>query len=381
MNQLIRSQLSDEQQLLVSSLEDLAREEFVDDAFTWNGDHPWKNIETLADHGFMGINFDEDYGGGGMTEYEAVLMIDTISQFCPDTADVVYSLHLVGPLSVHEFGTEAVKEKYLSRVAAGEARVGIAISEPEAGSDVQSMATEAEPTDGGFVLNGEKTWLSAIPDSTAVVLWAKFPDGLGSLVLDLDTDGVELGEEFTNMAGHAQSQLFMNDVFVPEDHLLVRGDDFKEQLRALNWERIGSSTLATGIATCAFSKAYEYAQDRTQFGQPIAEFQGIGWKFADMLKEIEVSRALVHTAARDAVDAGRPPTRLAASLAKLYSSEMVEDVVSEALQVHGANGYMQGHPLEYLYRLARGRRMAAGTDEIQKEGIVAELERGNYYAV
>lgn len=381
MNQLVRNQLSDEQRMLVSSLEDLARDEFTEKAFTWQGDHPWENIEALADHGFMGINFEERYGGGGMTEYEAILMVDTISRYCPDTADVVYSLHLVGPLAVHEFGSEAVKETYLPRVAAGETRVGIAISEPGAGSDVMSMATTAEPRGDGYVLEGEKTWLSAIPESSAVVLWAKFPEGLGSVVLDLDADGVERGQVFTNMAGHTQTQLFLNDAFVPADHVLVPPSEFKEQLRALNWERVGSSMLATGIATCAFAEAYEYSRDREQFGQPIGDFQGIGWKLADMLKEIEVSRALVHDAAIDAVDAGRPPTRLAASVAKLYSSEMAERVVSEALQIHGANGYMQGHPLEYLYRLVRGRRFAAGTDETQKEGIVSELERGNYFAL
>ncbi|RQG95440.1 acyl-CoA dehydrogenase family protein [Natrarchaeobius chitinivorans] len=380
MNQSIENRLTDEQQLLVSSVEQIAEQEFTDQAFTWQGEHPWENIETLAEHGFIGVNFDEKYGGGGMTEYEAVLLIEALSQYCPDTADVVYSLHLVGPLSVHELGSESVKEEYLPRVTSGDTRIGIAISEPEAGSDAQSMTTAAEPEGDGYVLSGEKTWLSGMSDSSAVVLWAQFPDGMGSLLLDLEADGVRCGEDFTNMAGHTQTQLFLDDVYVPDEHVLVHGSQFKEQLRALNWERVGSSTLATGIATCAFSKAYEYSRDRTQFDQPIGDFQGIGWKLADMLKRIEASRALTHSAARDAVREGRAPTRLSASIAKLHSSEMVEAVVSEALQIHGANGYMKGHELEYLYRLARGRRIAAGTDEIQKEGIVAELERGSHPA-
>ncbi len=121
-------------------------------------------------------------------------------------------------------------------------------------------------------------------------------------------------------------------------------------------------------------RALEYARDREQFGQPIADFQGIEWKFADMLREVEASRALTHRAARRAEARGRVPDRLDAALAKLYSGEMVERVVSEALQIHGANGYQRDHPLEYLYRVARGRRLAAGTDEIQKNTIAQALK-------
>ena len=158
--------------------------------------------------------------------------------------------------------------------------------------------------------------------------------------------------------------------------MLTRGPEgFKQQLRALNWERLGSSTLANAIARCALGKALEYAQDREQFGQPIGDFQGIEWKLADGLKSLEASRALMYRAANNAEAQGRIPDRLDASLAKLYSGEMVERVTSEALQIHGANGYQQGHPLEYLYRLARARRLAAGTDEVQKNQIADELKK------
>jgi alkylation response protein AidB-like acyl-CoA dehydrogenase len=164
---------------------------------------------------------------------------------------------------------------------------------------------------------------------------------------------------------------------VPEENVLARGPEgFKRVLRALNWERLGSSTLANAIAGCAVEHALDYAGQREQFDQPIAEFQGIGWKFADMVTELEASRALAYRAAIEARESGEPPDRLGTSLAKLYSGEMVERVVSEALQVHGANGYQQGHPLEYLYRLARARRLAAGTDEIQKNGIADALREG-----
>lgn len=368
--------LSPEQEMVLSSLRTLAESEFAAAAFTWDGDRPQKNVETLAEHGFLGINIGEEYGGGGMGEFEAMLSIEAVGQVCPDTAEYLYQQQMVAPRTIEMFGTQAVKERYLPGVTAGEETIAIAISEPEAGSDVGSMSTSVEERDGELILDGEKIWVSNVPHSTAAVVWVRFPEGLGSVVIDLDDDGIEIQQHFTNMAGHTQTQFYMNDIVVPESHVLTRGKrGFKKQLQALNWERLGSATLANSMARCALEKAIDYALQRTQFDRPIADFQGIEWKLATMAKELEASRALTYRAATRAEANDRIPDRLDASLAKLYSGEMVETVVSEVLQIHGANGYQQGHPLEYLYRLARGRRLAAGTDEIQKNQIASALKR------
>ena len=367
--------LSSEQEMLVSSLEDLAEREFSDRAFEWDGAPPWENVELLAEQGFLGINIDEAYGGGGMTEFDAMLTIEAVGRVCPDTAEFLYNQQMVAPRAIEMFGTEAAKERYLPPVTAGEDSIAIAISEPESGSDVGSMRTHIEKDDEGLVLNGEKIWVSNVEHSSAAVVWSKFDDGLGSVVIEFDWPGVKVDQHYTNMAGHEQTQFRMEDVVVPEENVVTRGKEgFKNQLRALNWERLGSATFANAIARNALDKALDYAQQREQFGQPIAAFQGIEWKLADMTKELEASRALTHHAAVRAHEQGRIPDRLDASVAKLYSSEMVESVTSEALQIHGANGYQRGHPLEYLYRLARGRRLAAGTDEIQKNQIGRALK-------
>ena len=367
--------LTDEQTMLMSSLREMAEREFAEAAFTWQGETPWDNVELLADRGYLGLNIDEAYGGGGLDEIEAVLSVEVVGEVCPDTAQHLYTQQLVGPRAIDMFGTPVVKERYLPKVTAGETTVAIAISEPGAGSDVSAMTTTVEEDHDGLVVSGEKMWVSDVPDSTAAVVWAKFPEGLGSLVVDLDADGVEIEQHYTNMGGHTQTHFYLENVRVPADHVLTRGSaGFKQQLTALNWERIGSATLANAWARCALDMALEYALDRDQFGQPIGDFQGIEWKLAEMLKEVEASRALTHRAARRAVAHDRVPDRLDASLAKLYSAQIVERVVSEALQIHGANGYQQDHPLEYLYRVARGRRLAAGTDEIQKNTIAAALK-------
>lgn len=368
--------LSAEQEMVVSSLGDIAEAEFADRAFEWHGEMPWENIELLAARGFMGINIAEEYGGGGMGEFEAMLSIETVGRVCPDTANFLYTQQMVAPRAIEMFGTEAAKERYLPSVTAGEEAIAIAISEPESGSDVGSMRTSVEEEGDELSVTGEKIWVSNFEDASAAVVWAKFPEGLGALVVDLDDPGIEVQQHYTNMADHVQTQFSLTDVTVPEKNVLTRGSDgFKQQLKALNWERLGSATLANSFARCALDKALDYAETRSQFGQPIDDFQGIEWKLADMAKRLEASRALTYRAATRAHQQGRIPDRLDSSLAKLFSSESVERIVSEALQIHGANGYQQGHPLEHLYRLARGRRLAAGTDEIQKNQIAAVLKK------
>ncbi|THE66666.1 acyl-CoA dehydrogenase [Salinadaptatus halalkaliphilus] len=360
--------------MIVDAVTELAETEFADTAFTWEGDFPWENLQLLADRGFLGINFPTAYGGGGLSEFEAMLLVESIGRVCPDTAMAVMSTHFVAPRAIYMFGSEAAKSRYLPPVIEGDEQIAIAISEPQAGSDVAAMTTTAEAEGDGYVLDGEKTWVTDVPYCTAAVTWVQFEDGLGTVVVDFDDPGVEIAEHHTNMAGKTQTQYYLNDVRIDEDDVLVRGRSaFKEQLNALNWERVGGAVLANSTALCAFERTLEYAQDRTQFDQPIGEFQGIQWKLADMATQIEASRALTYRTAQRALANDRVPDRLDTSLAKLFAAEMVDDIVDEALQIHGANGFQQGHPIEYLYRRARARRIAGGTAEIQRNTIAETI--------
>jgi alkylation response protein AidB-like acyl-CoA dehydrogenase len=373
--------LTDEQRFVLESIDEIARKEFADRAFSYEGgDYPKENIELLADRGFLGINFDEEYGGGGMSEFEAMLMTEVIGRVCPDTATYLCEQHLVAPRAVSMFGTEAAKEKYLPKVTSGEAGFAIAMSEPGAGSNVKEMNTTVEEENGSLVLNGEKIWVSGASHYEYGVVWVKFPgEGFGSVILDFDWDGVETQQSYTNMAGNKQTHFYMEDVTVPEENVLTRGSEgFKEQLKALNWERIGTAAITNATAMCAMDKALEYVEDREQFGQKIGEFQGIQWKLADMAKQVQAARALIHAAAEDAVSADRVADPLQTSIVKLHSTEIAESVVSEALQIHGANGYQQGHPLEYLHRYVRGFRIAGGTDEIMKNTIGKMLRKEGF---
>ncbi|MUV85351.1 acyl-CoA dehydrogenase [Natronomonas sp. CBA1123] len=368
--------LSDEQRMVLETVRDLAEQNFAEKACTWDDKAPWENIELLAEHGFLGINFEEKYGGGGMTEVEAMLMIEIVSRVCPDTGLFLNTQQMLAPRAVAEFGTEAAKESYLPPIMNGEDAMALAISEPDAGSDVGAMNTIAEEDGDGFRVTGEKTWVSDVPYSSSAVVWVRYPDeGLGSLIVDFDADGVEIANHFTNMAGHKQTQFYMEDVYVPEENVLTHGRSaFKEQLVSLNWERLGNAAMITGRMAFALDMAIDYATEREQFGQPIGDFQGIEWKLADLVKQYKAAQGLTHQAARNAVAADRTPSRLDASVATLYASEIAEHVVSECLQIHGANAYQKGHPLEFLYRDVRGWRIGAGTDEIQKNQIADTIK-------
>jgi alkylation response protein AidB-like acyl-CoA dehydrogenase len=368
--------LTKEQQMLVNTASDLAENEFADKAFEWQGETPWENLEILAEHGFLGINFDEEYGGAGMSEFEAMLLNEAIGRVCPDTAGFLNSLHMVAARAIDMFGTPEAKEEYLPPLTEAEGLIAICISEPEAGSDVHSMNTTAEERNGELVVNGEKTWVSRFTDASAGVTWVKFPEGLGTVIVDFDDPGIEVSNHFTNMAGHEQTQYYMNDVVIPPENVLTRGEDaFKDQLKALNWERLGVASISNTWAMAALKRALGYTEQREQFEQPIAEFQGIEWKLAEMLTQLEASRSLTYGTAEDAVEAGRIPDPLQTGAANLFSGQMSEYVISESLQLFGANGYQQGHPLEYLYRLQRGWRIAGGTDEIQRNTIARWLKR------
>jgi alkylation response protein AidB-like acyl-CoA dehydrogenase len=372
--------LTEEQRMIRQAAGDIA-EEFADNACTWQGEFPWENLKVLAENGFIGINLSEEYGGGGMSEFENLLVVEEIGRVCPDTGTLVNAMSMVGPRTVEMFGTEAAKEKYLPPVINGETFMALAMSEPEAGSDLRNMNTTVEQVNGEYYLNGEKIWTSHFPESDSVVVWAMFEETMGAVIIDTDSAGIELNNHFTNMAGETQTHWFMEDVHVPKENILIsEPGQFKEQLKALNWERLSIPIHSNAQALCAMEKAVEYAQEREQFGQPISEFQGIRWKIADMSKKLEVSRAMTHKTALTADKQNDTPDPLDTHIANLYAGEVVQEIVSESLQLFGATGYMQGHPLEYLYRFVRGRRLGGGTDEIMKNTIGDHVLKNNYPA-
>ncbi len=373
--------LNPEQQAFAEHAESVAAE-FAEDAYTWQGDPPWENLQRLADANLYCPSLSESYGGQGMSDLAAMLLTEAVGRVCPDTGWFVYTQCSVGPRAIDLFGSESLKQRYLPAVTAGESYVAIAISEPDAGSDVGSMSTEVTEQEGQLVCNGEKTWVGGVPFADAAVTWVRFPEGLGSVVVPLDDPGIKIEQSYTNMAGYSQTHFTMDDVVIPEDNVLTRGDDgFKQQLISLNWERLGSSALTVAWAEAGLQHALEWASEREQFDRQIEDFQGMEWKLAEMYRKIETAASVVYQSAASADGATEAPSRLTTSVAKLHCSQIAEEVVSEAVQTVGARAYQQGHPLEFLYRFTRSRRIAAGTDEMQLNTIAKALKEDGLPAV
>lgn len=359
----------------------VAEEELAADAFTYDGDYPMENAPVLADPGLLGISLPEAYGGGGMTPVEALLVQEEIGRVCPDTAHLVSHTSMGAPRAIAHLGTEALKEAYLPGVCAGDYVLAIAISEAGAGSAASEMRTTAVDDGDGVVVDGTKLWVSHPDAAAAFLVYVRFEEGIGAVVVDADNPGLEVTETYTNMYGGEQAELVFDDCRVDEDRVLIRGADaFKTLLQTFNVERCHNAMMSVSLARNAFERALAYAQEREQFGEPIGEFQAVSHKLADMAINIEAARLLVFQAAQSAIAEGSDglPARLQTSVAKVFANEMAETVASDAVQIHGANGYMRGHPVEYIYRKVRGRKIAGGTVEIHRNGIADALFKHGY---
>lgn len=276
------------------------------------------------------------------------------------------------PRAIAALGSTYLKERYLPGVTA----ISIAISEPEAGSDAANLTTTARIEGDEVVLDGQKTWVSKADVADALLTYARFEDGnIGAVVVDTDADGCSLGTGYTNMAGHTQHEIRFEECAVPAEHVLVWGaQSFKRLLVEFNVERCHNAMMCVACGLNAFDEALSYAQDREQFSQPIADFQGIEWKFADVAMRLDAARLLIYRAAANSVD--DTPSRLETSMAKVVANEAGQYAVDESLQIHGAMGYTKEKPVEYLYRWVRGWRIAGGTVEVHRNAIAREIKKG-----
>ncbi len=360
-------QWSPDQTLLRKTVRKLANEQFRPTAFQWEGEYPEANEKILREQGLLGVSLPSEYGGGGLSLVEEVLVLEEVGRVCQDTVIV---LSLMGPPRiVAELGSEALKRKYLPPFCEEGRKIGIAISESEAGSAVTELRTKATANGNQVIVDGEKVFISHAEICSSFLTFVRFEEGIGAVIADKDAPGLQIGKPDINMAGHRQYNLFFDACAIPAENILIRGTDgFEKLIRAFNSERCLSAMWAVSIALCALDRALEYVQQRKQFGRKIGEFQGIQWMLAEMAMQIDAARLLTYQAAAN-------PTRLNSSMAKAMASEMTERVTSDALQIFGGTGYMKKHPLEYLYRLARGRKIGAGTVEIQKNMIARELLR------
>ena len=364
--------LTEEQRLFADSVRGFAQKHLAAGAVARAHDpaHPFDVARLMAKQGLMGITMPEVDGGQGGTLTDAVIAIESVASVCPRSADVIQAGNF-GPVRVlAEFGTPEQKAKYLAPILAGETVVCLGMSEPEAGSAVTDLKTTATPDGNGYRVSGSKVFSTHGPYASVILAYVRYGPGvggIGSMLIEPDWDGVSLGKRSSFMSGEEWVQLYFENVYVPRENVLLGPGGFKRQIAGFNIERIGNTARSLALGRYCFEAAREWALTRRQFGRPLAEFQGLQWKFADMKMKLDAGELLLYRAAANA-DQGYPSAQETA-IAKAFCNQAGFEIANEALQIMGGTGYSQEVLVEYCLRRCRGWMIAGGSIEMMKNRI------------
>ena len=334
-----------------------------------------KDIAKLfSKNGLMGITLPEKDGGQGGKLMDAVLAIEQVALICPRSADVIQAGSF-GPIRTFaEYATDYQKEKYLKKLLNGEMVIGLGMTEPNAGSAVTDLTTKAVKDGKGFRVSGSKVFTSNSPDADIFLIYVRYHEGIngiGSVIMDTSMPGFSKGKSSKYTNGEEWCALYFDNVYIPEENVLLGPGGFKKQISGFNAERIGNSARSLALGEFAFNVAKEYAVTREQFGKKICEFQGIQWKFSDMKIQIEAGRLLLYRAAINA-DRGFPSSK-ETSIAKAFCNKAGFEISNEAMQVMGGTGYSEESLVEYCFRKSRGWQIAGGSTEMMKNRIAEDI--------
>lgn len=370
-------QMSEEQNMIQAMVRDFAREVILPTASERDktGEFPAENIKKMGELGLMGMNVPLEYNGAGVDTVSYSVALQEVAYACASTA-VIMSVHnsvACGP--IYLFGSDYLKETYLKPLAAGEKIGSFALTEAGAGSDPVSQKAKAVRDGDSYVINGTKMFITTGKNSDLTVVTAytdrdKKHRGISAFVVEKGTPGFHVGKEEEKMGLRASDtvELIFEDCRVPfENRLGNEGDGFIIAMASLDGGRIGIASQSVGLAQACLEGAISYAKERVQFGRPISHFQGLRWMVADMATQLEAARLLTFNAAAMR-DRGEKITE-AASMAKLFASEMANRVAYQALQIHGGYGYISEFPVERYYRDVRVFTIYEGTSEIQRKVI------------
>ncbi|WP_404405421.1 acyl-CoA dehydrogenase [Jeotgalibacillus malaysiensis] len=336
------------------------------------GEFPRDILNKMAELGLMGITVPEEYGGAGMDFTSYIIAINELAKVSP-VISVILSVHTsVGTNPILYYGNEEQKQKYVTKLATGEHLGAFCLTEPSAGSDAASLKTRAVKKDDHYVLNGSKIFITNGGEADTYIVFAvtdpeKGTRGISAFIVEKNFPGFVVGKDEEKMGLHGSRtvQLTFEDMKVPVENLLgEEGEGFKIALGNLDVGRIGIAAKSLGIAEAAVDHAVAYAKEREQFGKPIAQQQGIGFKLADMATAAEAAKLLVYQAAFLRQE-GKPCGK-EASMAKLFASSTAMNNAIECVQVFGGNGYTEDYPAERLFRDAKISEIYEGTSEIQR---------------
>ena len=376
-------ELSEEQQQIKMSVREFAEGEIAPHVMEWDESQhfPIELIPKLAEQGLMGVIFPEEYGGAGMGYVEYVTIIEELSRVDGSIGISVAAHNSLCSNHIFTFGTEDQKQKFLVPLAQGKHLGAWGLTEPSAGSDASGTRTTAVRKNGGWVVNGSKNFIThAIHGDTCVAVAvterSKGSKGITAFIFEKGMEGFAPAKKENKLGLRASetASVVFDDCYVPDENRIGNeGEGFLQAMQVLDGGRISIAALAVGIAQGAYVSAVRYAKERQQFGKPIAEFQAIQFKLANMATELDAARLLMYRASF-LKDQGKKVTKESA-MAKMFASEMSVRVCEEAIQIHGGYGYTKDYPPEKYWRDSKLCTIGEGTSEIQRIVIARQLLR------
>lgn len=376
----MRFELSEDQQAFQAMARAFAADELEPHAAEWDRTHffPVETLRKAAALGLAGIYVGEDVGGSGLTRLDAALVFEALSAGCTSTAAFL-SIHNMASWMIDTFGTGTQRRTWLPRLTTMEIIASYCLTEPSSGSDAASLRAKAVRDGDHYVLNGAKAFISGAGTSDVYVCMVRTGEagakGVSCLVVEKGMPGLSFGAPEKKMGWNSQptAQVIFEDVRVPVANLIGKeGEGFKIAMMGLDGGRLNIGACALGTAQSAFARAKTYMTERQQFGKPLASFQALQFKLADMATELEAARLLLYQAATK-VDAKAPDATMQAAMAKRFVTDASFRVANEALQIHGGYGYLNDFPLERHVRDLRVHQILEGTNEIMRVIIAREL--------
>jgi alkylation response protein AidB-like acyl-CoA dehydrogenase len=374
-------QLTDDQKELQETAHKFARAELMDLSREMEEKGiplPESMRKRYAEMGFLGVNLPEIYGGLGLGHLEALLVLEQFAMISPAVAWPIFE-SATGPVrTIEHFAPDSLAARIIPQVVKGEAIVAVAMSEPSAGTALTDLKTTARCEGNEMVITGQKRWCSGGGHSDLYIVYCRFDNepgakGIGAVLIEKERKGISFGrpERLMGIRGIPSANIFLDEVRVPKDNIIVPKGGFGKLMSAFSLERCGNATMGLGIAAAALEEATAYAQERQQFGKPIVNFQAIQMKLAEMAMKVEAARLLIYRAAVNAAQG--LPSILDSSLAKCFSNEMVVEVASKGLQIMGGYGYSQEYRMEQRVRDSYAWGIAGGTIDVQKTNIASAL--------
>jgi len=373
--------LADEQVALRDTVRRFAQSELVPLAAELERDNrpvPRDMVRRYAEMGLLGINTPQALGGLGLTNLDALIVLEELAKVSSAVAFPVFEA-CVGPVrAIQHFAPDALKQRIVPQVCAGEMIVAVSMSEPAAGTALTDLTTRGVIADGKVTINGTKRWCSGGGHSDAYLVYARLSDapgakGIGAVLVEKGTPGLSFGQPETLMGfrGVPSADLMFDDCVVPAGNIVVPAGGFAKLMEAFDLERCGNATMALGQASGALEDVLAYVQERQQFGKPLVDFQAVQMKLAEMQIEVEAARLLIWRAAANS-DQGLPSI-LDSSSAKCFANQIARSVTGNAVQLMGGYGYSTQYPMERRMRDAWGWGIAGGAIDIQKVNIASAM--------